>query len=129
MNHIKFINYNCGVLLLLIGFICFIFPEWFMALYDTELKTSQSKTEIRSLSGFVFSIGYLFCYFTYHTKNQIAILYSVIIVLLSFVLSRIFGLFVDGFDQTITYYELGFEAVALAIILIVYFKNKDFKIC
>ena len=43
---------------------------------------------------------------------------------MGFVVSRIGGLLLDGFNQHFTYIELGFEAIALLIIIVVYRKTR-----
>lgn len=37
-----------------------------------------------------------------------------------FVASRIGGLLIDGLEQHFTYFELGFETIALIVIIVVY---------
>ena len=44
-----------------------------------------------------------------------------------FIASRLGGLLIDGFDQHFTYIELGFEIIALVIIIIVYISSRRIK--
>ncbi len=52
--------------------------------------------------------------------NQRRLLLLTGIMTAGFVASRIGGLLIDGLEQHFTYFELGFETIALIIIIVVY---------
>lgn len=65
------------------------------------------------------TIGFLWVWAAFQLKDQARVLQATVFLTLGFILSRILGLFLDVFDQTFTYIELGFEMVALIVILII----------
>jgi hypothetical protein len=52
--------------------------------------------------------------------NQRRLLLLTGIMTAGFVASRIGGLLIDGLEQHFTYFELGFETIALIVIIVVY---------
>ena len=118
----KGLNYTVGTVLLLMGLYCFMFPDAFMGAYDILLSTPQSRTEIRTLSGFSSIIGVLFLRFTHIGKDQKKILFASLSVTGYFVVARLIGLILDGWEQHGTYLELGFETIALGVVGSVYLK-------
>ena len=123
-NIAKYINYFVGLILLILGLYCYISVESFTVTYDIELLTSQAKTEMRVISGFSLIIGYLILYFTFTIKEQKKIIFSTLMICCYFIIARISGLFIDGFNQTMTYYELILECIGFIFILYVYIKLK-----
>ena len=59
--------------------------------------------------------------------NQRRLLLLTGIMTAGFVASRLGGLLIDGVDQHFTYIELGFELVALVMIIAVYTSTRRFK--
>ena len=121
-NHLpKFVNYVAGTVLFVAHIVPFFAPEWFFEkLYQIEFTSPQSKTVLRTLSGVLAAIGLLWICVTATTTNQRQVLKATLVLTFSFVVGRVFGLLADGFEQTLTYYELGFESLALLITLWVY---------
>ena len=65
MKHIPMIiNFGAGILLTVLGIWAFVDPFWFFTgKYDIQMTTPQSKTELRTLSGFMATMGFLWIYF------------------------------------------------------------------
>lgn len=59
--------------------------------------------------------------------NQRRLLLLTGIMTAGFIASRLGGLLIDGVEQHFTYIELGFELVALVIIVAVYTSTRRFK--
>ena len=98
-------------------------PEWFFTdKYDVMIPSSQSKTILRVMMGYMATIGTLWLW-----AYQVRFLYATGFLTFGFILSRILGLFLAGFDQTHTYIELGFEMIALIVILSVLKYSKKGK--
>ncbi len=118
----KILNYLLGIILLILGILCFIFIDDFSKMYDISLLTIQGKTEMRVISGFSFIIGYLLLYFTSISNNQKQVLFATMTISFYFLFARIIGLSIDGFSQKLTYYELFFEFVGFIFIYAIYRK-------
>jgi uncharacterized protein YjeT (DUF2065 family) len=118
----KILNYLLGIILLILGILCFIFIDDFSKMYDIKLLTIQGKTEMRVISGFSFVVGYLLLYFTRVSKNQKQVLFATMTISFYFLFARIIGLYIDGFSQKLTYYELLFELIGFIFIYIIYRK-------
>ena len=125
----KILNYLLGIILLILGILCFIFIDDFSKMYDISLLTIQGKTEMRVISGFSFIIGYLLLYFTSISNNQKQVLFATMTISFYFLFARIIGLSIDGFSQKLTYYELFFEFVGFIFIYTIYRKldNKSLE--
>ena len=130
MKHIPMIiNFGAGILLTVLGIWAFVDPFWFFTgKYDIQMSTPQSKTELRTLSGFMATMGFLWIYFSLKSKQTFQVLKATLVLTLGFVVSRIIGLFWDGFEQTHTYHELIFEICALILILLVFWFRKKMKV-
>ena len=116
----QWINALAGLLLLVLGIMGYASPEWFFTQkYDVLMPSSQSKTILRVMMGFMATIGFLWVLAAFQLKDQARVLHATAFLTFGFILSRILGLFLDGFDQTFTYIELGFEMVALIVILVI----------
>lgn len=116
----QWINALAGLLLLVLGIMGYASPEWFFTQkYDVLMPSSQSKTILRVMMGFMATIGFLWVWAAFQLKDQARVLHATAFLTFGFILSRILGLFLDGFDQTFTYIELGFEMVALIVILVI----------
>ncbi|MGC6423035.1 MAG: DUF4345 family protein [Flavobacteriaceae bacterium] len=119
------VNVIAGALLLVLGGVGYVSPEWFFTeKYDVLTPTPQSKTILRVMMGFMTTMGLLWLVASLWHKNQRPLLAATIIMTLGFISSRVGGLFLYGFDQIHTYHELGFEIIALNICLWVYSKYK-----
>ena len=76
------------------------------------------------MMGFMATIGVLWLIAWVMFFNQKRLLLFTGLLTMGFVVSRIGGLLLDGFNQHVTYIELGFEAIALLIIIVVYRKTR-----
>jgi hypothetical protein len=69
-------------------------------------------------------MGFLWIWITIKTTHQIQLLKATFVLVSAFVLGRVVGLLVDGFDQYLSYYELGFEFLSWLVVLVVLLKNR-----
>lgn len=119
------INFTAGLLLLILGLAGYAAPEWFFTQkYDVLMPTPQSKTILRVMMGFMAVMGALWlsaCLLFFHQRR---LLLLTGIMTAGFIASRLGGLLIDGFDQHFTYIELGFEMIALVIIIFVYISSR-----
>ena len=76
------------------------------------------------MMGFMGTIGLLWLAACFSCSDQRRLLASTALLTFGLVLSRLGGLFLDGTNQHFTYIELGFEAIALLIIIVVYRKTR-----
>ena len=96
-------------------------PDWFFGhKYDVRIPSPQSITILRVLMGFMATIGGVLLGATIITINQRRLLFVTGTITTGFIVSRLGGLILDGFDQKFTYIELSFELFALFVILWVY---------
>lgn len=124
----KIINYAAGIVLFAAHIVPFFAPEWFFGnLYQIEFTSPQSRTVLRTLSGVLAAIGLLWIYLAATVPNQRGLLKATLVLTFSFVIGRVFGLLADGMEQTLTYYELGFESLSFFITLWVYRSAKHAK--
>ena len=126
MKHLPLlINFTAGILLLILGLAGYAAPEWFFTQkYDVLTPTPQSKTILRVMMGFMAVMGALWlsaCLLFFHQRR---LLLLTGIMTAGFIASRLGGLLIDGFDQHFTYIELGFEMIALVIIIFVYTSSR-----
>lgn len=126
MKHLPLlINFTAGLLLLILGLAGYASPEWFFTQkYDVLMPTPQSKTILRVMMGFMAVMGALWlsaCLLFFHQRR---LLLLTGIMTAGFIVSRLGGLLIDGFDQHFTYVELGFEIIALVIIIFVYTSSR-----
>lgn len=122
------INFTAGLLLLILGLAGYAAPEWFFTQkYDVLMPTPQSKTILRVMMGFMAVMGalWLFACLLFFRQRRLLLLTG--IMTSGFIASRLGGLLIDGFDQHFTYIELGFEIIALVIIIIVYISSRRIK--
>ena len=129
MKHLPLlINFTAGLLLLILGLAGYAAPEWFFTQkYDVLTPTPKSKTILRVMMGFMAVMGALWlsaCLLFFHQRR---LLLLTGIMTSGFIVSRLGGLLIDGFDQHFTYIELGFEMIALVIIIIVYISSRRIK--
>lgn len=129
MKHLPLlINFTAGLLLLILGLAGYAAPEWFFTQkYDVLTPTPQSRTILRVMMGFMAVMGALWlsaCPLFFHQRR---LLLLTGIMTAGFIPSRPGGLLIDGFDQHFTYIELGFEMIALVIIIIVYISSRRIK--
>ena len=119
------INFTAGLLLLILGLAGYAAPEWFFTQkYDVLMPTPQSKTILRVMMGFMAVMGALWlsaCLLFFHQRR---LLLLTGIMTAGFIASRLGGILIDGFDQHFTYIELGFEMIALVIIIFVYISSR-----
>lgn len=116
----SFINLCAAALLLLLGVLGYLDPEWFFTeKYDIIISSSQSKTELRVMMGCLFTIGLCWLVLVFWLKAR-QLLKLTGVLALGFILARLGGLYLDGFDQDFTYIELAFEIMAFVIVVIVY---------
>ena len=129
MKHLPLlINFLAGLLLLILGLSGYASPEWiFTQKYDVLMPTPQSKTILRVMMGFMAVMGALWLAACVLFFNQRRLLLLTGIMTAGFVASRLGGLLIDGVDQHFTYIELGFELVALVMIIAVYTSTRRFK--
>ena len=122
MKHLPIIiNLFAGILLLVLGLAGYASPEWFFTdKYDVLMPSPQSKTILRVMMGFMAVMGTLWLAACVLFFNQRRLLLLTGNMTAGFVASRIGGLLIDGLDQHFTYIELGFEIIALLIIIVVY---------
>ena len=129
MKHLPLlINFTAGLLLLILGLAGYAAPEWFFTQkYDVLTPTPQSKTILRVMMGFMAVMGALWLsdYLLFFHQRRLLLLTG--IMTSGFIVSRLGGLLIDGFDQHFTYIELGFEMIALVIIIIVYISSRRIK--
>jgi hypothetical protein len=122
IRFVKLINFSAGLLLLILGVSGYFSPEWFFTeKYDVLMPSVQSHTILRVMMGFMTTIGIFWIIISQFYSNQKQFLLFTAALTFGFIISRVGGLFIDGFDQYFTYIELGFELVALTVILAVYF--------
>lgn len=129
MKHLPLlINFIAGLLLLILGLSGYAAPEWFFThKYDVLMPTPQSKTILRVMMGFMAVMGALWLAACVLFFNQRRLLLLTGIMTSGFIASRLGGLLIDGIEQHFTYIELGFELVALVIIVAVYTSTRRFK--
>jgi hypothetical protein len=120
----KRVNVFAGVLLVVCGLVACLWPDSVANYYGMHLMELQAKTSIRAVGGFFVGVGYLFIFFAYTVSNQRPLLFCLAIVLLSFALPRIFGLYLDGFHQMTMVYELLFELLCLMGVVWLYVRVK-----
>ena len=122
MKHLPIIiNLFAGILLLVLGLAGYASPEWFFTdKYDVLMPSPQSKTILRVMMGFMAVMGTLWLAACVLFFNQRRLLLLTGIMTAGFVTSRIGGLLIDGLDQHFTYIEMGFEIIALIVIIVVY---------
>ena len=129
MKHLPLlINFTAGLLLLILGLAGYAAPEWFFTQkYDVLTPTPQSKTILRVMMGFMAVMGALWLsdYLLFFHQRRLLLLTG--IMTSGFIVSRLGGLLIDGFDQHFTYIELGFEMIALVINIIVYISSRRIK--
>ena len=82
------------------------------------MPTPQSTTILRVMMGFMATIGLLWLWATRYLSERRRFLKATGVMTLGFVLSRIGGLILDGWNQTFTYRELAFEVLALMVIFV-----------
>lgn len=122
----KLINLLAGIVLFTTNIVPFANPELiFQQTYQIEFTTPQSYTVLRTLSIVLAVIGFLWIWIAIRTTRQIQLLKATFVLVSAFVLGRVVGLLVDGWDQYLTYYELGFEFLSWLIILVVLQKNTN----
>lgn len=122
----KLINLLAGIVLFTTNIVPFANPELiFHQTYQIEFTTPQSYTVLRTLSIVLAVIGFLWIWIAIRTTRQIQLLKATFVLVSAFVLGRVVGLLVDGWDQYLTYYELGFEFLSWLIILVVLQKNTN----
>ena len=126
MKHFpSLINFSAGTLLFVLGVTGYASPEWFFTQkYDVLMPTAQSTTILRVMMGFMATIGVAWLIVCVMFFNQKRLLLFTGLLTTGFVVSRIGGLLLYGFNQHFTYIELGFEAIALLIIIVVYRKTR-----
>ena len=122
MKHFPAIlNFTAALLLLILGVAGYFSPDWFFGQkYDVRMSSPQSSTILRVMMGFMATIGGVLLGATIMTINQRRLLFITGTITTGFILSRLGGLILDGFDQKFTYIELSFELFALFVILWVY---------
>ena len=116
----KYFNIFAGLIFVVLGFIGFLFPDFFAKVYGFSLLSIESKTEVRALSGFSIGVGYLITHFAVLLSNQKVVLFSLGVLLLAFITPRIIGLIIDGVNQPTMIKELGFESIALIVVFFLY---------
>ncbi|MBL6666597.1 MAG: DUF4345 family protein [Flavobacteriaceae bacterium] len=122
----KWINLLAGIILFTANIIPFANPEWFFhQAYQIELTTPQSYTVLRTLSIVLAVMGFIWIWIALRTTQHIQLLKATFVLISAFVLGRVVGLLVDGWDQYLTYYELGFEFLCWLVVLAVLFKNRN----
>ena len=104
MKHLPLlINFTAGLLLLILGLAGYAAPEWFFTQkYDVLTPTPQSKTILRVMMGFMAVMGALWlsaCLLFFHQRR---LLLLTGIMTSGFIVSRLGGLLIDGFDQHFT---------------------------
>ncbi|MEK9604266.1 MAG: DUF4345 family protein [Flavobacteriaceae bacterium] len=120
----KLINLLAGIVLFTSNIIPFANPELiFHQAYQIEFTTPQSSTVLRTLSLVLAVMGFLWIWVAIRTTQQIQLLKATFVLVSAFVLGRVAGLLVDGWDQYCTYYELGFELISWLVVLAVLRKN------
>lgn len=127
MKHLpSIINFFTGALLFLLGLIGYVKPDWFFnQKHEVQMLTPQSVTILRVTMGFMATIGVIWFSAWWTCRKQRRLLLYTGILTAGFVFSRLGGLFLDGLNQHFTYIELGFEVIALFIIIQVYFKTQS----
>ncbi|MEN8853006.1 MAG: DUF4345 family protein [Candidatus Arcticimaribacter sp.] len=122
MKHLPtIINFTAGLLLLMLGLAGYASPDWFFThKYDVLMPSPQSRTILRVMMGFMAVMGALWLAACILFFNQRRLLFLTGIMTAGFVASRIGGLLIDGLEQHFTYFELGFETIALIVIIVVY---------
>ncbi len=122
----KWINLLAGIILFTANIIPFANPEWFFhQAYQIELTTPQSYTLLRTLSIVLAVMGFLWIWIALRTTQHIQLLKATFVLISAFVLARVVGLLVDGRDQYLTYYELGFEFLCWLVVLAALLKNRN----
>lgn len=122
MKHFPAIlNFTAALLLLILGVAGYFSSDWFFGQkYDVRMSSPQSSTILRVMMGFMATIGGVLLGATIMTINQRRLLFVTGTITTGFIVSRLGGLILDGFDQKFTYIELSFELFALFVILWVY---------
>ena len=126
MKAAKTINIIGSVIFCWVHLTLFINPEmYFESIYGMELASSGSKTVVRTLCLVLSTIGALWTYVCIKHMHQRLYLKGILLVAFSFVVGRVSGLLLDGYDQEFTYYELAFEALYFLIALLIYIKSAE----
>lgn len=121
----KLVNLLAGVVLFTANIIPFANPELiYQKAYQIEFTSPQSYTVIRTLSVVLAVMGFLWIWIAIKTTQQIPLLKATFVLVSAFILGRVVGLLVDGFDQYLTYYELGFEFLSWLVVLVLLLKNR-----
>lgn len=124
----KLINLLAGIVLFTANIIPFVNPEViYHQAYQIEFTTPQSYTVLRTLSVVLATVGFLWIWVAIRTTQQIPLLKATFLLVSAFVLGRVVGLLVDGSEQDLTYYELGFEFLSWIVVLVVLRKNTPQK--
>lgn len=124
MQLAKSTNIIGGFLLLVCGVVGCFFPDTVAAYYGYSYEQPSATITMRVLAGLFISVGYLLMHFAWQCDNQQPVLFSLWIVLLSFAVPRMLGLWLDGASQSMMWYELGFEVFALVVVAWVYLAYK-----
>ncbi len=129
MNHLpSIINFSAGILLLTLGLAGYASPQWFFTeKYDVLMPTPQSKTILRVMMGFMAVMGSLWLAACVFFFNQRRLLLLTGIMTAGFVAARLGGLLIDGRAQYFTYIEIGFEIIALIVIITVYKATQGYR--
>ncbi|MFZ8961652.1 MAG: DUF4345 family protein [Flavobacteriaceae bacterium] len=85
------------------------------------MPSVQSHTILRVMMGFMATIGIFWIMISQFYSNQKQFLLFTAALTFDFIISRVGGLFIDGFDQVFHLYRIGFELVVLTVILAIYF--------
>lgn len=117
MNIAKTINLTAGVVLLVCGIVACLYPSAVGEYYGMTFVEMDAKTTVRVFGGFCCGVAYLLMYFAWRLEDQIPLLFSLAVILLSFAAPRLLGLIMDGFDQQKMVYELVFEVVSLVFVI------------
>lgn len=120
----KVVNFIAGVVLLLCGLVGCFYPDLVGEYYGMRFDQLDAKTTVRVLGGFCAGVGSLFVFFAITLQQQRPLLFCLMVVLASFALPRMLGLYIDGFNQASMVYELIFEAISLVFIVGVFLTMK-----
>jgi len=125
MRIAKYFIILCGLVYFGFGtFVC-LMPDRVSEFYGFGLQGLDAKTELRAIGGLNMGIGVLFVYFALTAIDQKPILFALAVLMCCLVLSRCYGLFVDGYDQPITIKELIFELIVLVAAVGFYWRGSD----
>ncbi len=121
----KKVNLLAGVLLACCGVLACFYPQASADYYGLGLERLEAKTTIRVVGGFFAGIGILFLIFACRLQQQKNLLLCLAVVMASFSLPRILGLYLDGLNQTLMIYELLFELIFLTFVVWVYRRDES----